>query len=661
MELTNLKGVAAATQAKLNKLGIMQVEDIIDFLPKKLFDMTQVSQISPQIIGDYALLEGSVTKISKVARINKMLNFFRAEVDCNGIKLKLVWFNSPYLASNLAVGESYCFWSKLNYKDSAYEMTNPSFEKASDRSRLCGIVPIYPLKNIINQKSFRGYLKQSLKMLAIKSMLDDSQIISLEEAYKNVHFPETLCDYDIAIKRLATEKLVTQIVAHKIAKNMGNKQLKNKFALSIKVLDEFIDNLPYKLTRSQSVAIEEIVEDLRGKEKTNRMLVGDVGSGKTVVALASIYYAIKCGWQCCLMSPTAVLAQQHYATAVGWLESLGIKIRLLLGSTIASQRRKIEQEVANGEVDLLIGTHAVIGDKIEFKKLGFVVIDELHKFGVRQKSLLENKGNSAEVLVMSATPIPRAVALSWYGDIKISRLESRKTFANISTHIIGEDKLNGLYSFVQQRVLLGEQAYIVCPLIEDSEGVELYSANTLYEELCQKLNLVKIGLIHGKQCDKVKSQIMTDFMNGKVQVVVSTSVIEVGIDCKNASIMIILNADRFGLASLHQLRGRVGRNPDLRSFCFIHCANKAENERLMALRDNDDGNVIAEIDANNRGYGDFLGFRQSGGNNFLKYDASIIENAKILADSILTNKYEYALQQREIVKLLEEMQAIALF
>jgi len=330
------------------------------------------------------------------------------------------------------------------------------------------------------------------------------------------------------------------------------------------------------LSASQSVALQEIIDDMMRCDKMNRMLSGDVGSGKTVVALLSALYAIKCGYQTAIMAPTEILAKQHYKTAQSVFAEEGLSVRLLTGESSAADKRSIYKDAADGKIDLLIGTHAVVSDKIKFKDLGLIVIDELQRFGVRHKSALENKAKSVDVLVMSATPIPRAIALTELGDLTLSSLQPRGDFSKrITTKVVRDSDLDKIYMFIKEIVGRGEQAYIVCPLVEDSEGLERISVKKLYASLvADKLRGVNIGLVYSGMKDAIKNKVMTDFYDGNISVLVATTVIEVGIDCPNATAMIILNADCFGLSTLHQLRGRVGRREGQTAYCFLHTSTK---------------------------------------------------------------------------------------
>lgn len=663
MQLTDIKGVGAKTVEKLNKLGIFTPKDAIYFYPKFYWDMTKETDLEKIESGDYVLLKGYLTSISGLIRAKRGLTFCTAALNTQGKKIKLTWFNSPFVLPLLKQSGEFLFWGKARLNGKKIEMSNPSFERAEDNKRLQGIVPIYPLKDAVGQQTFRNIVKNCLDSTKIVSRLDDNCEMSLDSAFRIVHDPTDMQITQEARKRIAIEELVYQIIAYRIIKNNSENKKIFRYERSIDDIREDIEALPYKLTSSQEVAIKEIIDDLRGERHTNRMLMGDVGSGKTVVALLTCLYAKKCGRQSAIMAPTEILANQHYKNSLS-LFGDRLRVALLTSSTPAAEKKDIIARLAKGEIDLIVGTHAVLNDKVKFSSLGLIVIDELHRFGVRQKSKLEDKAVGVDTLVMSATPIPRALALSIYGDLDMSTLQPREgTGGNISTFVMGDDKLKGLYKFIIERVSYGEQAYIVCPLVEDSEGLEVFSAKMLYKQLVKKeLASLKVGLIYGSMKDKEKSEVMARFYAGDIDVLIATSVIEVGIDSQRASVMAILNSDRFGLAALHQLRGRVGRNPNIKSYCFLHTSKVEENQRLNALQDNKDGLKIAEIDADMRGYGDFLGVNQSGGSGKIGVfiNKRIIEECKRLADCLIEEGSIYTEYDETLAKYLSLLQGVSL-
>ena len=661
MQLKNIKGVGDKTLFKLKKIGIENIDDLVRFMPKFYWDMTKESDLRNCDHGDYVLLRGVVTKKSKPVNIRRGMSIFKADYESQGKKVQLTWFNTPYVNGQIQVGEEYLFWGKISTKD-GFVLNNPSFEKAEGSKRLQGIVPIYPLRGHVGQQQFRNWLQDALNY-EVFSPVDKYSELSLRDALKMVHFPTTMDEMRVGKTRVNLENLIMQYIAYRVNKNVVSEKKVRLYGQNGTIINDAVKNLPYALTESQTKALREIVLDLKSENRTNRMLLGDVGSGKTVVALLSCLFAIRNGYQTAIMVPTEILARQHYNNAKKLLEKENVNVAILTASTKADERRLILEKLKRGAIDILVGTHAVLNQQVEFNNLSFIVIDELHKFGVKQKGTLEEKTKQCDVLSMSATPIPRAIALTMYGDLAISKLVAREGTAKISTHVMGSDKLPGMYKFIVERVQAGEQAYIVCPLVLDSEGLEVYSAKHLYKDVTAgALKDVNVGLIYGSMKDKEKNAVMQAFYNKEIDVLIATSVIEVGIDSQYASIMAVLNADRFGLATLHQLRGRIGRKAGLRSYCFLHTSKDMENARLQALVDNKDGDAIAEYDASVRGYGDFLGERQSGGS--FKGDAiitrQVILDCKKYADLLLADSQFDINQFYKIDEYLEKLQNISL-
>ncbi len=663
MNLTDIKGIGEKTVPKLNKLGIYSTRDLIDFLPSKYWDMTHFSDLDNTQPGDYVLLSGLMFSVTKVQYIRRSMNVFKGTFLAQGRKISLSWFNAPYLREKVSPGEEYVVWGKLLENKGALCMSNPSFEAGKTGVRLSGITPIYPTKNIIAQPTMAKFIANALEREECESLTEAvSEDIALKDAYRLAHFPADKAQAAEGRRRLNKERITAQLFAYKILKQ--GRSVKDKhYAKPLDVLQPLINSLPYKLTPSQLQALGEIYDDMNGKEKMNRLLAGDVGSGKTIVALLAAVYAIKCGYQVAFMAPTEILARQHYATALSVLRGVGVRIGVLTGVSGAAEKREVKAAVKKGAIDLLIGTHSVIGDKIDFADLGFIVIDELQRFGVRHKSALENKAENVDVLVMSATPIPRAMALTLQGELKLSSLQPRGSMAdNITTAVAGDNDLPKIYDFIHKKIEAGEQAYIVCPLVEDSDGLERISAKSLYAKLVAGVfRGVNIGLVYSGMKEELKADVMRRFYEGELKILVATTVIEVGIDCKSASVMLVLNADCFGLATLHQLRGRVGRREGLRSYCVLHTSLKKECERLESLCKSKDGFEIAQKDADMRGFGDFFGVRQSGGSGDLaKIDAELVVECRNLADKLYEEQRALALQNASVCKYLEELKDISL-
>lgn len=661
MKLTELKGVGEKTLQKLAKLGINDERSLLDFLPKSYWDMTKEGDLSTAEHGEYILLKGELVRLTKVARVRAGLNFFRAELSAQNVNVKLVWFNAPYLRANLEEGQRYTVWGKISKKDGRTEIINPGFEP-EDGDRLSGIVPIYATKGLIQQSVMRKITADAVNKCAVEPLLESYDLMPLKDAYRYAHVPIDKNTAYNARRRLVLEELTAKLCAYRIAKSGSEGRKSRRYNSDFHIMDDIVSSLPFELSKSQTQAIRDVMDDLNSAKRMNRMLLGDVGCGKTIVALITMAYAVRSGYQAALMAPTEILAKQHFDNAVKLLQPYGIRCAYLAGSLSPSEKRSVYIDIKKGLVDIVIGTHAVISDKVEFCNLGYIVIDELHKFGVRQKSLLENKALSVDVVIMSATPIPRVLALGEYGDIDVSAIESRKTIDEYpGTYVVPAGKEKAMFNFVREHCLKGEQAYIVCPLVEDSEGLEVSSAKTVYEQLKEGVfSDLSVGLVYGGMKDEAKEKVMNAFYSGEYNVLVATSVVEVGIDSKDATIICVMNADRFGLASLHQLRGRVGRRSGQTSYCFLHTLKDEECERLKILCDNSDGFAIAEEDARIRGYGDFLGFRQSGGVGGALIDKKLLERSRRYLDELFKPENAEKLENPRIKEFLNKAKNISM-
>ncbi len=633
MELTDIKGVGAKTLEKLGELGVLSAQDLIDYLPSHYIDFTKYDGVTDIEEGKYAFLRIRVNRVGSLRIAKRNLKFFKAEGSIeDSVRIELVWFNQPYMRARLENGEVYAMWGKLSRTDKGiFEMINPNFELESEARKLKGIMPIYRTKGLISQSVFRGIVKNAAENVTVECIVKREterkfSLMPFSEVYRKIHAPDTLKDAIIAEDRLAVNNCVERILAFKLARELTSCDKRNKFIEDGSVTENVVSTLPFELSPTQRKAIDDIICDMKSARHMNRILLGDVGTGKTIVAFVTMYYAVMNGYQCSMMAPTEILSRQHYASAMKILAPLGVKVALLNASMTKKEREEIITKVNNGKIDILIGTHSLLSEEVTFCNLGYVVIDELHKFGVKQKGKLEDKMNETDSLVMSATPIPRSVALMYYGDLDVSKLEKRHSSSNVKTYIVRDDKTNGMYSHIAKCVRDGRQAYIVCPLVEDDEGNEIYSAKELYTYLRDSVySDLKVGLVYGKMKEEEKSRTMDAFARGDIDVLVATTVIEVGIDVKNATEMIIMNANRFGLATLHQLRGRIGRDGS-EAECFLHVAGDAPTERLGVLKNSSDGFEIAEYDLDKRGCGDYLGVNQSGGSKY-----TFIINKKVIA------------------------------
>jgi len=519
------------------------------------------------------------------------------------------------------MGKGYRFFGRVSKKGSRVEMHSPVFDNPGECKNTGKIVPIYPLTANISQNVLRGIVENGLTLAGElpetlpEQLVQEYRLMSRNEAVRKMHFPKDKEEAKRARFRLAFEELLGMQLALLALKNRyAKKEMGIAFSKDVKMSD-VIQRLPYPLTRAQARVLEEIDGDMESGKPMNRLLQGDVGSGKTVVSIIAAYKAVKCGYQAAIMAPTAILASQHLQEFKKVLEPFGIRLELLVSSVTAKRKREILERLKAGEIDILIGTHALLQENVEFANLGFVVTDEQHRFGVRQRSTIASKGKNPDVLVMTATPIPRTLALILYGDLDISIIDefppNRK---KIETYAVKKDMEDRVNVFIKKQFALGRQAYVVCPLVEESEEMDAKSVLELYEEYKTKVFLgYRVEYIHGKMKGKEKDAIMQEFKEGKIDMLISTTVIEVGVNVPNASIMVVQNAERFGLAQLHQLRGRVGRG-EYQSYCILKYESNSREvkQRMQIMQETNDGFLVAEKDLELRGSGEFFGTRQHG-------------------------------------------------
>ncbi len=639
--VSSLKGVGPSKEALLNKLGIVTLEDLISYFPRQYEDRTKfvsISQLQPDVPCCFTAV---VTTQPRTGYIRKGLNTTRCTVSDQSAQVRITWFNQPWMRDNLKVGTSYCFYGALTGDERGHQILNPIVEPADAPPGVTRcIIPIYPLTKGLTSKAlqqliFRVIEQETLPEYLPKDLLRDQ--MPLLPAYQEVHRPTSMERLQKARRRLVFEEFF--LFALGISMLKARRDRDSCYPCPKPVPQSFYDHLSFPLTGAQQCCLREISADLSSGKPMNRLLQGDVGSGKTMVALGAMLQAVENGCQAALMAPTELLAAQHYNTISAFLEPLGIPCALITGSISGAKRRRILDYVAVGAVKIVIGTHALLTDTTDFYNLGLVVIDEQHRFGVRQRSALAAKGNCPHMLVLSATPIPRTLALILYGDLDISVIDElppgRQT---VKTFLVSTGYRSRLLGFLRKQVQAGHQVYVVCPAVE--EGSNLTSAEAMYESLRQSLPDLRIGLVHGKLRSEAKDYAMAQFLNRQTDVLVATTVIEVGVDVKNATLIIIEDADRFGLSQLHQLRGRVGRN-DQQSYCVLVSDNKNPDtrRRLQTLCRTNDGFQISQEDLDLRGPGDFFGSRQSGlpmfKNASLAEDLSVLKEAQSAADRFL--------------------------
>ena len=647
IKLTDLKFVSDKREKDLNKLNIYTVTDLVKHFPRDYLDLTHVSLLRDAYHNDVMLTVGEVLSVE----VNRYARrpYVKAMCMQGGYMFSAIWFNQPYVATKLKRGE-YLFYGRVQNKfGMGYSMVNPSFEPADRAKRLQGLVPVYSLSGGLTQGVIRVAVQQAIGKILFNSCIPEAlqkkySLISLKDAYKKVHCPRDMSDVKAGSERIALEEYFLLISAFKVIKGGRDDARLNEYSVTRADLSGFISRFPFEFTGGQKDAVEEVFKTVKSPHKMNLLLQGDVGSGKTAVALAGIYMAVKSGYQAAMIAPTEVLARQNAAIIERYFPDF--KSCALTGSTPAAEKREIKKGIASGEISIVCGTHAVIQDTVEFKNLAFTVCDEQHRFGVAQRASLTDKGEGADTLIMSATPIPRTLSLIFYGDLDIVTIKDKPAARReIKTSIIPERKISDMYNYVSEQAKEGNQTYFVCPQIEGDEEGTVMSVTELFEELKVKMPSVKIALLHGKMKDRQKNEIMSAFKAKEYDCLVSTTVIEVGVDVPDATIMIIYNAERFGLSQLHQLRGRVGRG-DKQSYCFLLCGTDTEEARarLSVIKSNTDGFKIAEEDLKIRGGGDFMGTRQSGkmlGDiKNLKFPVEIIFTAKALSDEAFSGHFD---------------------
>lgn len=641
-----IKGVGEKRAKLFNSLGIFCVDSLIHFYPRKYEDWSASKSLEAVKSGETVSIKATLITPVKEAMIRRGLTLFKCKFSDGENVISVTIFNNKYLAKSLRIYEDYYLYGKIEKSLLNFSMNSPKIEKAEN---ILAIQPVYPAKEKLTSRSISKIMKTALDELGeIEETLDDEimqkySLISLDKAIRSIHFPNSADDYLPARKRLIFEELLTLQLG--LLKLKSNKKSETALVIKDDYSSEFEKLLPFNLTNAQKRTISECLQDMKSKYPCNRLVQGDVGSGKTAVAASLIYSVIKNGYQATMMAPTEILATQHYESLLKILAPAGINIRLLTGSTPAKEKKEIKKALFDGEIDLIIGTHALIQNDVEFKNLALVITDEQHRFGVKQRAQLAEKGEDVHTIVMSATPIPRTLGLILYGDLDISILDELPPGRQeIRTDVVDSRYHKRLYKFIKDAIARGEQCYIVCPAVEENE-TNIKSAEELADELANgEFKGYNLGILHGKMKPKDKEAIMKSFASGKVSLLVATTVVEVGVDVPNATIMVIENAERFGLSTLHQLRGRVGRG-NKKSYCVLVSDAKGETarERLMTMKKYSDGFKIADTDLKLRGPGDFFGSRQHGLPELkiadMVEDMDTLQNAQECAKSILRNDF----------------------
>ncbi len=662
-----LKGVGEKRAELFNKKGIKTVEDLLYFFPRTHEDRSVIKPISQCREGESVCISVTAYQDPQDRYVRRNMLITSLVVFDDSGMMNIVWYNNKYIKNNIKAGGKYIFFGTVtSNKQGRIQMTAPVFEKQGNERFTGKIVPVYPLTANLSQKVVQTTMETALKEAGrlteyLPEKVREKYMISeLNFSMQNIHFPTDFESYNIARTRFVFEELLVLQLALRERRQKNTQNEGRKFT-DVKCIRELTDSMPFELTGAQKRTVNEICRDCMSGKQMNRLVQGDVGSGKTAVAAAAIFMAVRNGYQAAMMAPTEILASQHAESLGGLFKKHGIKTAFLSGSTKAKTKREILDKIASGEVEVVIGTHALIQENVEFKNLGFVVADEQHRFGVEQRAKLMAKGENPHMLIMSATPIPRTLALILYGDLDISVIDElppgRKP---VKTYSVKENMRKRVYDFISENVKKGMQAYVVCPLVAETEKSDLENAEVLAKKLAQSYPDIKVGLMHGKMKPKEKDETMSRFVSGELDVLVATTVIEVGVNVPNANIMAIENAERFGLSQLHQLRGRTGRGSE-QAYCVLitDADNEITKKRMDTMCESNDGFYISEQDLKLRGPGDFFGTRQHGlpemriANLFEDKDILKLsqEAAKEIGEEGLT---EYPLLKKRCETLLSE-------
>ena len=651
-----IKGIGEQRAKALDKLGIRTLRDLIAFFPRRYEDRRESRRITELVPGESACVTVIAASEPTVSHIRRGLDLVKIRMADETAVLDVTFFNQAWLQRQLRQGEEYVLYGKVEEGGSLFRrrMANPVVERPDRREVTGRIVPVYPLTAGVSQRQLHRAVRQGLDECGdiLPELLPDElrqrhQLCRVGYAYENIHFPENDEALAIARRRLAFEELFLFTIGLK-----GLRRRREDITVPpCREVDmtPFYGSLPFTLTAAQRRCVEEAIGDMTSGRPMNRLCQGDVGSGKTMVAAACVYFMVKNGRQAALMAPTEILARQHYGGLAPLLEQLGVRCAVLTGSTPAREKRAVQAGLADGAVDFAVGTHALLSEGVEFADLGLVVTDEQHRFGVAQRGALAAKGHSPHTLVMSATPIPRTLALILYGDLEVSVIDQLPPGRQpIDTFAVPGSYHERLYAFIRKLAAEGRQAYIVCPQVEETEdGQDERKAVTEYAEMLRSgpLSDLRVAVVHGKMKAKEKDAVMTAFAAHETDVLVATTVIEVGVDVPNAAVMVIENAERFGLSQLHQLRGRVGRGKH-KSYCVLVSDNRNEEtrQRLRVMTKTNDGFRIAEEDLRLRGPGDFFGQRQHGLPGLkvadLGCDTQLLREAQAAAEALLSRDPE---------------------
>lgn len=634
MELNEIKGIGVKRVQSLNETGIYTPSDLLLRFPDKYIDKNfKITNAVKD--GDEVSFMGIVTTEATRKYVRRGLSIVTCSITNNDITIKCNWFNQPFAARSLKIGDAVYVLGKIKKFNRVIQITNPTL--ITPQKEDGNIIPVY--KTAIPSRTFASAVSAALENTRVNSfvptvLVDEFRLIPLQRALRSVHFPKDYFELETAKRSVAIENLAYVMSSYRLLKDDSRTFSYNA---SNDVIEEFKKSLPFALTGGQNEAIDAMLKVMRSERLMNMLVQGEVGCGKTVVALCAMYFAARSGYQSAFMCPTEVLARQHYDTMVKLLEPLGVKTQLLCASMNKTQRETAVFNIKYGAVSCVVGTQSLISDNIEYNNLRLVIVDEQQRFGVNQRAKLEEKGKKTDVIVMTATPIPRTLALSLYGELQQVEIRSvPKNRPTVHTSIVPSSKINDMYKYIAKKALIDERTYVICPRIESTDD-NVNNVDDIYKKFKKSSISELTGCIHGKMKDVDKNAVMSDFKSGKIKVLVSTTVVEVGIDVPQATTVVVFDAERYGLSQLHQIRGRVGRG-EKESYCFLISENGTleSDERLKNFCKMNDGFSVSEMDFRLRGAGDFVGLRQHG-NGTLEIDERIIEQSRALSDAVVAD------------------------
>jgi len=660
MELNDIKGVGSKMLTNLKSLNINNMEDLLSYYPYR-YDIFEPINLDENYNGERVAINVIVETTATAAYIRKNFNKLQFRCNHNNKTMYAVIFNRAFLKPHIVIGKTITLVGKYDFKKNTFICDDIKLTPLEKKE----IIPIYHTRKNIKNNELRKVMESAINdNVALYNYVPQEFIakynmISKKQAIRMIHLPHNFEEIKKASLYLKYEELFLFMFKITYMKKDNENIFKEEKYFKEEDINNFINSLPFNLTDSQNDALNLILEDLKSNKKMNRLVLGDVGSGKTIISFISMYANFLSGYQSVLMAPTEVLARQHFESAINYFKNCKINIEILVGNMTKKEKEKVKERLISGDIDILIGTHAIIEETVLFYRLGLVITDEQHRFGVKQREILKSKGEVPDALYMSATPIPRSYALTLYGDLDVSFITHKPGGRKeIITKIKKYSELKDVLSHILEEIKKGHQIYVVASLIDDNEELDLKSVDTLKEKFNIAFqNKIPIEILHGKLKQKEKDAIMAKFKNNETKILISTTVIEVGVDVKNATIMVIFDADRFGLATLHQLRGRVGRN-SLDSFCYLICDK--EKDRLKVLEESNDGFYISEKDLELRGEGDLFGIRQSGVKTFkianLKSDLKIMMQAKSDSEEYINNEgYKTNMSYYKIIKELDRL------